>query len=225
MKAIPKVRRKGSTIAAGIGLVLLALAGAVPSPRAATAEGVAWSTDRPLRWSDFAGSVERGTADENVAATVASLNWTYAYEFERAGERCRYRITAIRAFATFHPDQSWVKPDHTTASVLAHEQGHFDVTQVHKLMFEAATRDLVGAGGACEGRTDNRISRFIQDAANRRIGPIYDDVWSNHLRIQALYDLETGHGTRAAPQQAWLARIAAALDGRGWTALGVDAAP
>lgn len=183
---------------------------------AALAE-IPWRADRPLKWEDFTGPVAARAAPENVAVTAASLGWSYEYALERAGASCIYRITRIEAWAVFDPSASWVKPGHRTASVLAHEQGHFDITQIHKLRFEQDSRRLVGATGTCTGGSTRRASKSVAAEVEQRVQPLYDRAWREHTRAQEAYDRETRHGMDAAAQQRWSQRIAAGLKGR-WTA-------
>lgn len=178
---------------------------------ACAAENIPWSAERLLTWNDFLAPVAKGTEPENVAATAASLSWAYEYEIERTRNSCTYRLTDIRADAIFHPDDSWVRPDHRTADVLEHEQGHFDITQVYKLMFEATARGLVGTEGVCEGRSEKRISSFVRSEIARFVKPLYEQIWRDHTTVQDTYDAQTHHGLDAPAQARWLARIAAAL--------------
>jgi len=184
-------------------------------PRAAAAQEFSWSADRPLTWDDFAGAVDERSAPEDVAVTAASLSWAYEYEFERSLDACIYRITDIRADAVFHPSNSWVKPGHRTADVLEHEQGHFDIAQIHKLMFVELSRDLVGPTKTCSGKNSKRIAKSIENEIEQLAAPVYEQVWQNHTKLQLSYDDETNHGMRAAAQQSWLVTIAAGLRGHG----------
>jgi hypothetical protein len=204
--------------------VILATAPAGRGVLAATDE-ISWNAQRRLSWDDFRGPVPRGRASADAAMTAASLRWSYAYTIERSGGVCVYEITKIETAATFDPAASWVEPDHRTADVLAHEQGHFDLTEVHKLMFDERSRGLLGTSGPCRGRNTRAIAKSVERDIAGTLGKIYDDIWSNHERVQAAYDAETEHSMNSAAQKSWLEKIAAALRGQGWDALGFDDAP
>jgi hypothetical protein len=175
------------------------------------AQELIWEAERPLTWADFRGPAPGGTEARDVAVTAASLNWSYEYEFERSAAGCSYRIADIRVSAVFHPENSWVRAGHATESVLAHEQGHFDITQIHKLMLEELARGFVGATGSCKGRSSKRAARFVEEDIARIVGPHYRRIAELHTRLQASYDSETGHGTRHGSQQSWLDRISGEL--------------
>jgi hypothetical protein len=195
---------------------------AVLATTAALAESVSWSAKRPLSWDDFRGSVPHSTAPYNVAMTAAALRWSYDYSVRRAGEGCSYRVTQIRIEALFDPATSWVKAGHRTDAVLAHEQGHFDLAEVHRLMFEQASHGRLRTDGRCRGRNAKSIGKFVEREIEATLGRLYERTWRNFERIQSRYDEETAHGMNAAAQSEWLATIAAALGGRGWNALGFD---
>lgn len=207
-------------------LAALALLGAAPAAsRVAAADEIAWSPDRALRWADFQGSVPDSAAPENAATTASVMRWSYAYAVERSGDVCVYQLTSIESTASFDSAASWVRPEHRTADVLAHEQGHFDLTEIHKLMFDEASRSLLGTSGPCRGRNGKRIARSVERDIADTLGRVYEKIWSNHERVQNAYDSETAHGMNEIAQQTWRARIAAGLRGRGWEALGFDDGP
>jgi hypothetical protein len=45
----------------------------------------------------------------------------------------------------------------------------------------------------------------------RLLGSTYEDIWQQYRREQESYDAETQHGIDRVAQEAWLARISAAL--------------
>jgi hypothetical protein len=192
----------------GLALPIAASAGARPD--------IAWDANRLLTWDDFAGPVATGVHAKQVAATAASLGWAYHYRVEQSNGSCVYRITDIRVSAVFDPNRSWVKPGHETAAVLAHEQGHFDIAQIHKLMFDDMTREFVGTARKCKGESAKRIAKFVDNDIARSLGDLYEQVWEQHTEAQETYDSATNHGTHAAAQEQWLARIAAGLRNHGW---------
>lgn len=204
-------------------LVALAALACVPAGGAAAAGELPWNDNRPLVWADFRGPVPHAAPHEHVAMTAAALRWHYAYSLERSGGACAYRITEIRIEALFDPASSWVKPDHRRNNVLAHEQGHFDLTEVHRRMFEAASRAFQQDVRPCRGRNSRKVARFVEGDIAATLGELYERTWDNLERVQNLYDAQTRHGMNAGAQQDWLARIAAALGGAGWNDLGFEA--
>ncbi len=196
-------------------LLMLALS----APSAAAAETLPWHPDRPLAWSDFRGAVPGGAAPQQAATTATSLGWGFEIQLEWLRDDCRYRITDISVYAAFHPDESWVRPEHRNDDVLAHEQGHFDITQIHRLMLEDALAPYVGETGACEGTSEQGVSAAVQRRLADTLGEVYQRIMRDHERVQAAYDRETQHSVNAAAQARWQQIIAAALRGEGWDSL------
>lgn len=191
----------------------------VPVRPADAAPDIAWAAGRPLRWKDFAGAVDPQAPPERVALTAASIRWGYDYRLERGDGGCAYRITGARAQAVFNPADSWVKPDHRNEAVLAHEQGHFDLAQIHTLILRERLAQLVGTGGACRGNTLEQASESAKRSAAARVQRLFDEVWQRLLSAQAAYDAATRHGIAVDAQQRWTRRIRHGLERGGWDAL------
>ena len=172
---------------------------------------IPWSRARLLSWSDFTGPVPADADARRVAATTASISWSFKYEVVRSDDRCTFTITEISSVAEFIPDSSWVRPTHMTPVVLEHEHGHFDIAHYYSQEFIAATRDLVGFRGECRGRSNRQATANAEDAIRGRLGAVYDDVWSRYRAHQEAYDEETRHGSAEPAQDRWTADIAALL--------------
>lgn len=171
-----------------------------------------WSAARRLSWDDFSGSIPSGTDENRVAATNASLAWSYEYRLEWSRDRCVFSIVNVNTFARFHKEGSWVRPGHRTDAVLQHEQGHFDLTKVYKEKFAARTRDFIGSERTCRGRNDRAATRWAETEIAQLVGSIYDDIWRQYRQQQESYDAETRHGIDSVAQAAWSEEIAALLN-------------
>jgi hypothetical protein len=178
-------------------------------------EELVWTPQRPLRWEDFEGSVPRGAPRQNVAMTAASLRWSYSYSLEWSRGSCVYEITSIETDALFDPRASWVRDEGRTSAVLAHEQGHFDIAELHKLMFAEASRAFLGKRATCRGRDKRSVAKSVERDIDATLGKLYERIWTNQTHVQNAYDDETAHGMNSAAQREWLEKIAAGLDGRG----------
>jgi len=178
-----------------------------------SADEIVWSLDRPLRWQDFRAPSEPNAPSERVALTAASLAWRYDYKVDGLGQDCSYRIRGVHAQAIFDPARSWVRPGHLADSVLAHEQGHFDITEMYRRKLEEGARELLGISTRCEGETYEEAMVSTKASAGERMGVVYKKIWDDYLAFQQRYDDETRHGIVTESQQRWSHAIAAELAG------------
>lgn len=150
-----------------------------------------WSPNRPLVRADFAGPVS-GDDDRFAATTVSAVLHAIA---------CDQAHVEYVIYAVFSPTASWTLPEALLntplgAHQLAHEQGHFDITEIAARRFRA---ELQKFSVPCDSAT----AVFERMAAAT-------DAWI--LAKQTQYDKETNHSLKKAEQQRWLAWIKATLD-------------
>jgi hypothetical protein len=141
----------------------------------------AWSAARRLVWSDFQGAPP-SDGTEGAKTTYALYSaW-----------KCRGEAFQFRVVAGFRTTQSWVKPavlrdTAQSRSILAHEQTHFDLAEVHARLMR---RYFAGLANACR-HTDAQLSALAQQ--------LEDEAGVEQRR----YDAETNHGLLADRQAEW----------------------
>jgi len=168
-----------------------AQASADPSPL------IEWSAARPLTTNDFKGKIPLRGAEASLSFVAIEASW-----------ECEEGSGASRARAVFDPRQSWWRKRSDNASLLlhidegdrgllAHEQRHFDLTE----LWARKVRDALKAlPEAC--RTPG---------ASATLKAEIDELEHKWQDEQARYDKETRHGTDQTSQSAWAAKTAAAL--------------
>lgn len=181
---------------------------------AASAEEIVWSPDRPLRWEDFHAPMDANAPPERIALTAASLTWRYDYKVDGLGQECSYRIRGVRAQAVFDPAKSWVRPGHRAGAVLAHEQGHFDITEIFRLKLEEGAAGLLGVSARCEGDTLDKAMASTKRRAAERMDVVFKKIWDEYLSVQQRYDEETQHGILVDAQARWTEAIDDAIRGK-----------
>ena len=150
---------------------------------------LAWSARRSLTWSDFQGSPpSAGSEGAKTSYTLYSV-W-----------KCRGETFEFRVIAGFRPRQSWVKAvvlrDSTQRrTILAHEQTHFDLAEVHARRM----RQAFGRVASPCRKTDGELTALAQRLAE------------DEKAEQRRYDAETNHGLRASQQAVWSAAVARRL--------------
>lgn len=168
------------------GILLLALVVPMLAMRSDSSrpdEGeIRWQADFRLQWSHFAGKPDRGSNMDALTESGITFSWS-----------CDWRGFKAEAYAIFVPSGSWVKEP--TNTLLAHEQAHFDITEIHarKLRKFFATHP-----DPC------RLGKIGIDKAAQTI------VQASHA-LQNAYDSATQHGEAKSAQREWITNIAAEL--------------
>lgn len=146
-------------------------------------EHLPWRFNRKLTWEDFKCAPVRNT--EAVALTSTSLGITYKVK----NRQFIYDINC--AFAKQH---SWGLMK--TPYILAHEQGHFDITEIYARKLHQQMQDY----------------RFNEKSFKQDISAIYQQIVKEKEACQERYDHETDHSRKKVRQEEWQVRIEALLE-------------
>ena len=132
----------------------------------------------PLTWDDFLCEPKRNT--DAVALTSTALGISYNV----SNNQLNYEITC-----SFSKVKSWgiLK----TAYILAHEQGHFDITEIYARKLHKELLDY----------------KFNRKTFRQDVNLIYDRVVKEKENLQFAYDGLTDHSRNKTVQQEWLDKI------------------
>lgn len=142
------------------------------------AESINWRNRRILSWADFKAAPVQ-TAP-NAALTSTSILINYRYD----DESLQFHLNCV-----FYPHKSWTKVK--TSHILAHEQGHFDISQLY-------TRKLY---------QELKAYKFREETVDKDIQSIYQRITQEQAAYQQLYDTETNYSRNSAGQANWSQRI------------------
>ncbi|WP_299986332.1 DUF922 domain-containing protein [uncultured Pontibacter sp.] len=154
----------------------------VPNPASLNVsnnEQLAWSATRKLNWEDFRGTPESN--NPHHALTAANL---------AVDARCKDNKFYYEVKCVFLPRESWSK-NKQSEKLLAHEQLHFDLTEVHARMLRKELKEL---GISCGNLKTN---------LNTTVGNAFK-AWKAE---QDQFDKLSRHGLDAQVQQDWSERI------------------
>jgi hypothetical protein len=165
---------------------------------------IEWSADRPLTIRDFKGKVPSRATAASLSSVAIETSW-----------ECDGGRGSGRARAVFDPASSWWReinqniwqavddplltgrPDDGGRGLLAHEQLHFDLTEI----WAARIRQVLeGLPDACRTPGGSR-------AIEQRVAGMQRE-WQDE---QKQYDEDTDHGLDASRQKAWALKAARAL--------------
>src|SRR3989344_1786252 len=124
------------------------------SPKPSTAN-ITWSASRKLTWNDFQG-VPGNSGKASVSLRIDS-GWTRAYTCENidTGARCVIKIESVKSLAEVNPLKSWFLSSYNTDYRLAHEQDHFNITEVFARKARKQLGPLVGYSVTTEAQTQS----------------------------------------------------------------------
>ncbi|MEI6489462.1 MAG: DUF922 domain-containing protein [Bacteroidota bacterium] len=144
-------------------------------------EKIAWRSDTKLEWKDFKGKPNK--ASGNAAMTDSG----YGFETSELAEDS-IKLTVVNFF---YPKSSWVKLDIATPKLLAHEQCHFDITE----MFTRKIRkQLLG-------------SKFSRATLKSKLEKLFNKNQEQWKEFQEKYDSETEHSKIEKKQLEWQKKV------------------
>lgn len=141
---------------------------------------MAWDEDYRLQWSDFQGSPN--DASDAVAITASGLSSSFSAR-TTATRLVDYSATIT---AHFYPEKSWFKPNKVDEVVLAHEQLHFDITELHARKLR---RDIHAFSFSLNIKKE---MGYLQDKINRELEA-----------MQEQYDSQTNYSINVETQKKW----------------------
>jgi hypothetical protein len=146
-------------------------------------EFIPWSSYRRLNWNDFRSVPKRNT--DAVASTSTSLGIAYQVK----NSLLTYQVTC-----NFSKTKSWglVK----TAYILAHEQGHFDITEIYARKLHQALQSY----------------NFNKRNYKQDVNQAYKKIVTEKEAFQEIYDKQTDHSRNKKEQAAWLMIIEKLLE-------------
>ncbi|MEQ5790516.1 DUF922 domain-containing protein [Muricauda sp. NFXS6] len=150
-------------------------------------EGVPWNENIRLTWAKFKGKVP--PTEESAASTASGISYSYSANLLHHEVKLDFEVNAY-----FYPNESWYRPKLCNENTLAHEQLHFDITEV----FARKMRDKL------------RRTSFSDDV-KAEVRKIYADILKELQTYQERYDWETNFSRNREKQLEWNQKIAEAL--------------
>lgn len=179
---------------------LLATAAAAAAPRF---DNATETTHRQVTWADFKGRLSGSAAEQaQISTAIQSL----PLEVRATPVNKGYWVAAPQAvhfYATMNKALSGAGKGARTELLLAHEQGHFDLTEIMARRLSQRLAGVEAQGASAEEARANVMAKI--DRAHRA-------AVAELAEAQALYDRETKHGVVRRKQRQWDRRIAVMLE-------------
>lgn len=150
-------------------------------------EGILWSPEKRLTWTDFKGKIPPAAVP--AATTASGISYSYTANLIYHEVELDFEVNAY-----FYPNESWYKPKVCDEITLSHEQLHFDIAE----LFARKMR--------------NKLERTsFSDNVKEEIRKIYQETLKDLQEYQDLYDWETDFSRNRGKQLEWNDKIANAL--------------
>ena len=144
----------------------------------AAIDQLSWNEFYKLQWDDFQGEPdERSFGDAATSVAIKAKPFLVKKQIQ-------YDVVAV-----FNRKKSWARDK--SASLLAHEQLHFDIAELYARKIRKKVKELNRQGAKNIKTYNAAIHELLQE--------------SNEVDQQ--YDLETLHGALSKKQEAWVSRI------------------
>ncbi|MCL2329488.1 MAG: DUF922 domain-containing Zn-dependent protease [Bacteroidetes bacterium] len=165
-------------------LSLLILYSFLPPSQEKNDDTIIWSKDRPLTWDDF-----------KMKAPQSSQGAAWIYYNLSLNLQSEGNTVNINTATFMIPKKSWVKNGSKSEELLKHEQGHFDIAEIHARKLRKSIQE----------------GTFTHKNIQEKINKIYSQTFSKLEAQQKLYDKETDHHRNKEKQIEWNERIAREL--------------
>jgi hypothetical protein len=150
-------------------------------------EKIRWEANLPLTWEDFKAKPDRSNSYSANTNSGISYSWSYS---TNTGEP----VLKHEVYSNFYPQLSWVKEIHDETYLLAHEQLHFDISELHARKLRKALDEY-------------QIGRNIRQDLKR----LYNKIEAERAAMQEQFDKETLHSENREAELNWRKFIAGEL--------------
>jgi hypothetical protein len=149
---------------------------------------LSWRDNLKLTWNDFKGEKNRET--DAVAITASGIS--FAYSVRKANSRIIDFKAVVEAH--FYPNRSWVKKELADDYILAHEQLHFDITELHVRKFRKQIHTV-------------KVSERLGSVLDR----LHQNINKDLATMQNQYDTESNNSINKEAQAKWILFVAKEL--------------
>lgn len=157
--------------------------------------------DLTLGWADFKGAVPASLPPGEAAYTEARFDLAYDYEWDDERATQGYKVNHVHVKVVLARDRMWSVAAGQTASLLKHEQGHYDLVA---LLARDLYTELTGWNA---GKSPKRFRKQVDlkravDSRARDTRKLIAHL-DGSSRTVGVYDKQTNHGLDATAQAKW----------------------
>nr|WP_321233513.1 DUF922 domain-containing protein [uncultured Psychroserpens sp.] len=149
---------------------------------------IQWNETKKLSWTDFRGPIEPNS--DAVAVTASGI--TFSFSVKQSNNQ--FLSFEAQANAHFYPEKSWYVKSKGDDHILAHEQLHFDITELHVRQLRYEISKL-------------KISQNIKTELRR----LHEQANINLAKMQNAYDTQSQNSINKEQQSLWSEFVKAEL--------------
>lgn len=142
-------------------------------------EKVEWREGSKLSWEDFQAEPDSSLSYSANTNSGISYSWNYSTSTGKP-------VLEHEVYAYFYPERSWVKNEDADEYLLAHEQLHFDISELYARKLREALDNY-------------EIGRTIRQDLKR----IYNQIEKERAALQDQFDKETMHSENRKAEIRW----------------------
>ena len=149
---------------------------------------------RSIAWSEFDEVSARPAGEKEDAQIASEVEQPQQVAVARA--QGQFRVASYEARLVVHKDLSWVVKSTKSVELLAHEQGHYDITGL-------GGRDMIADIGRARASSRSDLANDVK-AIIKRAQEVAD-------KLTKTYDTDTDHSRKRDRQQKWEQLIASCM--------------
>ena len=141
-----------------------------------------------MQWSDFKATTASGTGF--VASTSSGISYSYSYRQVNGIKEIKVIVNC-----NFYPQKSWYSKKDASDYILKHEQTHFDISELHKRIFNKRIE---------ETQFSDRMKEELED--------LFYITEDDRIAMQRKFDSESDHSKNKDKELEWEAYVAEQLE-------------
>ncbi len=160
---------------------------------------VVWSDNSSLTWSDF--KAESNPASYEDSHCVIKYQFTWIINSKNSENEILFSIEDIQLTTEFHSILSWVRPLQNNDSLLAHEQGHFDLAEMIKREnLEKLQKRFYEKEFPTRGKNEDQSKQFAKVDSGKMIVMEIEKLEETLSQKRQEYDEQTSFGKNLEKQ-------------------------
>ena len=162
------------------------------------ADIINWSKDYFLKWSDFKAEVNPAAYEDSSSKIKFHHTWTV--DSEMVNGEIYFLISNIQLTTQFLRHLSWVRIQNSSIELLKHEQGHFDLAELHRFEIISDLKKLENIWHQTRGQNEEQRKQFAREDSGTLIAKEITK-WEKIIRQKRYdYDVQTNYGQTKSEQ-------------------------